>query len=179
LFERVAALVEAQSSKLQSSRSQPSDDSISRGLDAALAISLKAVSDCEREETAAQLTHSMVLVLIQAAHASHRLHILQRFALIALAGLSMSGSGRRMLLSDSSSSVASLMSVLSAGEVQTAALAALVLGNLALESVAVSALEQCAGSFAREVVSLLSCGQVSRPVSTVCCSVLTTVDDAG
>ena len=54
----------------------------------------------------------MVFVLIQAAGSLHGLHVLQRFALTALAGISMSASGRRLLLNDATLAVPPLMDVL-------------------------------------------------------------------
>jgi hypothetical protein len=92
----------------------------------------------------------MVFVLIQAAGSLHGLHVLQRFALTALAGISMSASGRRLLLNDATPAVPPLMDVLTGGEQHAVALAALVLGNLALEAAALGTLDRSAAVFARE-----------------------------
>jgi hypothetical protein len=102
----------------------------------------------------------MVFVLIQAAGSMHGLHVLQRFALTALAGISMSASGRRLLLNDATPAVPPLMDVLTSGEQHAAVLAALVLVNLALEAAALGALDRSAAVFAREVVSLMSSEEV-------------------
>jgi hypothetical protein len=115
--------------------------------------------DSQREKTIAGLSHSMVFVLIQAACSSHDLQLLQRCALMTLAGISMSASGRRLVLNESHPIVPGLIDVMTTGEMHCAALAALVLGNLALEPTALSALEQSAVVFAREIVVLMSSEQ--------------------
>ena len=62
----------------------------------------------------------------QAAGSLHGLHVLQRFALMALARISMSLRGWRLLLIDATPAVPPLTDVLSGGEQHAAALAALV-----------------------------------------------------
>jgi hypothetical protein len=62
----------------------------------------------------------------------------------------MSASGRRLLLNDATPAVPPLMDVLTGGEQHAAALAALVLGNLALEAAALGTLDRSAAVFARE-----------------------------
>ena len=163
LIGRVSALVELQLLSLSrggASSSAVDDTAAASGLEAALIISFKSLNDCEREKTVSELNHSMVFVLLQAAGCAHGVLLLQRFALMSLAGISMSSSGRRMLLNEATPPVSPLMDVLTGGELHSAALAALVLGNLALEPVAIAALDRCAAVFAREVVSLMSCEQV-------------------
>ncbi len=163
LIGRVSALLELQQLSLSrggASSSAANDTAAASGLEAALIISFKSLNDCEREKTVSELNHSMVFVLLQAAGCAHGVLLLQRFALMSLAGISMSSSGRRMLLNEATPPVPPLMDVLTGGELHSAALAALVLGNLALEPVALAALDRCAAVFAREVVSLMSCEQV-------------------
>lgn len=166
LIGRVSALLESQ--KFSSSRTGANigaiDETVSAaGLEAALIITFQALNDSEREKLVSELNHSMVFVLLHAASGAHGMLLLQRFALMSLAGISMSNSGRRVLLSDATPPVTPLMDVLAGGELHSAALAALVLGNLALEPAALAALDRCAAVFAREVVSLMSCEQVSLP----------------
>jgi hypothetical protein len=76
----------------------------------------------------------------QAAGSLHGLHVLQRFALTALAEISMSPRGRRLLLIDATP-VPPLTDVLTGGEQHAAALAALVPGTLALEAAALGTLQ--------------------------------------
>ncbi len=161
LIGRVSALLESQ--KFSSSRTTNDETVSAAGLEAALIITFQALNDSEREKLVSELNHSMVFVLLHAASGAHGMLLLQRFALMSLAGISMSNSGRRMLLSDATPPVTPLMDVLAGGELHSAALAALVLGNLALEPAALAALDRCAAVFAREVVSLMSCEQVSLP----------------
>ncbi len=164
LVGRVSFTLESQlliSSRSGASSGSVDDVSTASGLEAALIITFRALNDCEREKLISELNHSMVFVLLQAASSAHALHLLQRFALMALAGISMSSSGRRLLLNEATPPVTPLMDVLAGGELHSAALAALVLGNLALEPAALAALDRCAAIFAREVVSLMSCEQAS------------------
>jgi hypothetical protein len=163
LIGRVSTVLEMQqlrSIHAGSSNGNIDDIATSSGLEAALNITFQALNDCEREKLVSELNHSIVFVLLQAASSAHGMILLQRFALMSLAGISMSSSGRRKLLSDATPPVNPLMDVLAGGELHSAALAALVLGNLALEPVALAALDRCATVFAREVVSLMSCEQV-------------------
>jgi hypothetical protein len=165
LFGRISALLELQrgsASRIEANSASVDNSEASAGLEAALVVAFCALNDCERERTVAAITHSMMFVLIQAAGSLHGLHVLQRFALTALAGISMSASGRGLLLCESTPSVPPLIHVLTGGERHSAALAALVLGNLALEPAALVALELCAAVFAREVVALMESEEVSN-----------------
>jgi hypothetical protein len=163
LISQIAAALDLRSCGTNSSdgSGRGPDDAVSTsGLEAALIIVFNSLNDSEREKVISELTHSMVFVLIQAAGASHGLQLLQRFALMALAGISMSASGRRLVLNEAHPPVPAMMDVLRGGELHSAALAALVLGNLALEPSALAALDQCPVVFAREIVSLMSSEQV-------------------
>ncbi len=62
----------------------------------------------------------------------------------------MSASGRRLLLNDTTRAAPPLMDVLTGGKQHAAALAVLVLGNLALEAAALGTLDRSAAVFARE-----------------------------
>jgi hypothetical protein len=164
LIDNISAVLDSQQCGLRPDRQSASasnDAAIAACLEAALAVMFKSLNDCERDKTVGEMTHSMVFVLIRAASGSHGVHLLQRFALMALAGICMSSSGRRLVLDESHPPVPALMAVLSGGERHSSALAALVLGNLALERAALVALDQCPAEFAREVVELMSSEQVS------------------
>jgi hypothetical protein len=162
LIGRVSSALELQSSASTCNGVRGGDSNESAaaaGLEAAFIVMYNSLLDSQREKTIAGLTHSMVCVLIQAACSSHGLLLLQRCALMTLAGISMSASGRRLVLNESHPVVPGLIDVLTAGEMHCAALAALVLGNLALEPTALAALEQSAVVFAREIVVLISSEQ--------------------
>jgi hypothetical protein len=162
-ISRVSTLLQLRPSSTSNSaaiRDAGDSAAAASGLEAAAAIAFASLNDCEREGTIHGLTHSMVLVLIQAAGGAHGHLLLQRFALMALAGVSMSASGRRLLLNDATPPVPPLLDVLSGGELHAAALAALVLGNLALQPQALAAIDRSPAAFAREVVALMSSDQV-------------------
>jgi hypothetical protein len=163
LIGSISAVLDSQQYGLHPDRQSASafnDAAVTACLEAALVIMFKSLNDCERDQTVAELTHSMVFVLLRACSASHGLHLLQRFALMALAGICMSSSGRRLVLDESHPPVPALMAVLTGVERHSSALAALVLGNLALERAALACLDQFPAEFAREIVSLMSSEQV-------------------
>lgn len=163
LIGSISAVLDSQQCGLHPDRQSArafNDAAVTACLEAALVIMFKSLNDCERDQTVAELTHSMVFVLLRACSASHGVHLLQRFALMALAGICMSSSGRRLVLDESHPPVPALMAVLTGVERHSSALAALVLGNLALERAALACLDQCPAEFAREIVSLMSSEQV-------------------
>ena len=173
LIERVSALLQMQQpsgiSRGSAGNAITDSAAATAGLEAVAAITFCALNDCEREGTIHALTHSMVFVIIQAASGAHGHILLQRFALMALAGISMSASGRRLLLNDATPTVQPLMDTLTGGELHAAALAALALGNLALEPRALAAIEQAPAAFAREVVTLMSSEQVDASLCACAC----------